>query len=43
MKRQITLILCTLLACLALDGCNMWRGLGKDVQKIGTKMETGGK
>jgi predicted small secreted protein len=31
-----------LLAGLLLSGCNMWAGLGKDVQQAGKKMESSG-
>ncbi|QFY42286.1 entericidin EcnAB [Candidatus Methylospira mobilis] len=31
-----------LLAGLLLSGCNMWAGLGKDVQQMGKKMENSG-
>ncbi|MFM2007479.1 MAG: hypothetical protein RLZZ09_3134 [Pseudomonadota bacterium] len=28
--------------CLALSGCNTWSGLGKDMQKVGQKVEQQG-
>ena len=39
MKRAIALMLIALFSVAALSACNTVKGLGKDVQKVGEKME----
>lgn len=39
MKRTVALMLMTMLSVAALSGCNTVNGFGKDVQKVGEKME----
>ncbi len=43
MKARITLVSVTLLILLTsvfvLTGCNTWKGLGKDVERTGEKMQ----
>lgn len=43
MKRAIALILLALFAAGSLSACNTVEGFGKDVQKVGEKMESGAK
>jgi predicted small secreted protein len=35
-------VMVVVLSMLLLSACNMWSGLGKDVQKLGKKMEEAG-
>ena len=39
MKRSIALMLATLFTIAILSGCNTVKGFGKDVQKVGEKVE----
>ena len=39
MKRAISLMLIALFSVATLSACNTVKGLGKDVQKVGEKME----
>lgn len=39
MKRNLALLLLTLLAATVLGGCNTIEGAGKDIQKAGEKIE----
>lgn len=39
MKRVIKMVLLLVLAAVVLGGCNTMEGLGKDVQKLGDKIE----
>ena len=39
MKRLVTLMLLSMFAVAALSGCNTIAGAGKDVQKVGEKVE----
>jgi predicted small secreted protein len=39
MKRTVALMLMALFSIAALSGCNTVNGFGKDVQKVGEKME----
>ena len=32
-------VLFTLAALIGLSGCNTWRGLGKDIEQVGEKMQ----
>ena len=43
MKRAIALMLLVLCAAGSLSACNTVEGFGKDVQKVGEKMESGAK
>ena len=43
MKRTITLLLLALVTIGGLSACNTVEGFGKDVQKVGEKMESGAK
>ena len=39
MKRFVALMLLSLLSVAVLSGCNTVKGFGKDVQKVGEKVE----
>ena len=39
MKRFVALMLLSLFSIAALSGCNTVKGFGKDVQKVGEKVE----
>jgi predicted small secreted protein len=39
MKRIVTLLLLSLFSVAVLSGCNTVKGFGKDVQKVGEKVE----
>ena len=39
MKRFVALMLLSLFAAAVLSGCNTVKGFGKDVQKVGEKVE----
>lgn len=39
MKRTVALMLMTMLSVAVLSGCNTVNGFGKDVQKVGEKVE----
>ncbi|HUL12343.1 MAG TPA: entericidin EcnA/B family protein [Methylococcaceae bacterium] len=41
MKNPVSIIL-VVLSIWFLSGCNMWSGLGKDVQQVGKRMEEAG-
>ncbi|MBF6024982.1 entericidin A/B family lipoprotein [Lysobacter niastensis] len=43
MKRTIALMLLAVLSAGVLSACNTVEGFGKDVQKVGEKMERGAK
>ncbi|MCD6035103.1 MAG: hypothetical protein K0R63_844 [Rickettsiales bacterium] len=42
MKKTVISIVSGLLVLMAISACNMWEGLGRDVQKVGGKMERSG-
>ena len=39
MKRAMTLLMLALFSTAVLSGCNTVKGVGKDVQKVGEKVE----
>ncbi|NJD07543.1 MAG: entericidin [Methylococcaceae bacterium] len=41
MKNRVWLFVVSVVI-LCLDGCNMWSGLGRDVQEVGRRMERQG-